>query len=81
MMLLIIISGRMKGIIINEEETKSLYDDKNTIEAIEYMVDFIEKGYSPTMTDYANTTADQILNPERQQCISVGHGWQVNIWG
>lgn len=48
-----------EGNIINEDETKSMFDDANTIEAIAYMVDFIEKGYSPTMADYANTTADQ----------------------
>lgn len=66
-----------EGDIINEEETKSLYDDKNTIEAIEYMVDFIEKGYSPTMTDYANTTADQYFESGKA-AMHIGGSWMAS---
>ena len=55
-----------EGDIINEDETKSGFDDPATVEAVKYLVDFVEKGYSPAMPDYANTTADQ-KEPEKEE--------------
>lgn len=66
-----------EGDIINEDETKSMFDDPNTIEAIDYMVDFIEKGYSPTMQDYANTTADQYFESGKA-AMHIGGSWMCS---
>lgn len=63
-----------EGDIINEDETKSGFDDPATMEAIEYMVDFIEKGYSPSMPDYANTTADQYFESGKA-AMHIGGSW------
>lgn len=66
-----------EGDIINKEETKSEFDDPNTIEAIEYMVDFINKGYSPTMADYASTTANQYFESGKS-AMNVSGSWMCN---
>ena len=66
-----------EGDIINADETKSMFDDPNTIEAIEYMVDFINKGYSPTMEDYANTTADQYFESGKA-AMHIAGSWMCS---
>ena len=66
-----------EGDIINEDETKSGFDDPATIEAIQYMVDFIEKGYSPSMSDYANTTADQYFESGKA-AMHIGGSWMCS---
>ena len=66
-----------EGEIISEDETKSLFDDANTIDAVKYMVDFIENGYSPTMTDYANTTADQYFESGKA-AMHIGGSWMAS---
>lgn len=66
-----------EGDIINEDETKSGFDDPATVEAIQYMVDFIEKGYSPSMSDYANTTADQYFESGKA-AMHIGGSWMCS---
>ncbi|MGF6988822.1 multiple sugar transport system substrate-binding protein [Lachnospiraceae bacterium PF1-21] len=43
------------GYIINEDKTKSGYDDPKTIEAIDYFVDLVKEGSSPDNTVTAET--------------------------
>lgn len=66
-----------QGDIINEDETKSGFDDPATIEAVEYLVDYIEKGYSPTMEDYANTTADQYFESGKA-AMHIAGSWMCS---
>jgi multiple sugar transport system substrate-binding protein len=58
--------------VINADETDSLYDDPKTIEAIKYAVSFIEKGFSPTTEDFANTTPDQYFESGKAAMITAG---------
>lgn len=41
------------------------------------MVDFIEKGYSPSMSDYANTTADQYFESGKA-AMHIGGSWMCS---
>ena len=65
-----------EGDIINADGTKSMWDDPNTIEAVDYLVDFIEKGYSPTMEDFANTTSDQYFE-SGNVAMKVAGSWMT----
>ncbi|MDO4337237.1 MAG: sugar ABC transporter substrate-binding protein [Eubacteriales bacterium] len=47
------------GEIFDKENNVCVIDSPEAIEAIEYAVSFIEKGYSPTAADVANLTDDQ----------------------
>lgn len=58
--------------IISQDEKDSLYDDPKTIAAIQYATSFIEKGYSPTTSDFANTTADQYFESGKAAMITAG---------
>lgn len=62
------------GDIINEDETASGFDMPETIEAIKYLVDYIDKGYSPTLEDYASTSADQYFESGRV-AMKVAGSW------
>lgn len=66
-----------EGDIISEDETKSEFDNPATVEAIEYLVDFIEKGYSPSMPDYANTTADQYFESGKA-AMHIAGSWMCS---
>ncbi|MEZ3487719.1 MAG: sugar ABC transporter substrate-binding protein [Lachnospiraceae bacterium] len=66
-----------EGDIINEDETKSGFDDPATVEAVKYLVDFVEKGYSPAMPDYANTTADQYFESGKA-AMHIGGSWMCS---
>lgn len=66
-----------EGDIINEDETKSGFDDPATMEAISYMVDFIEKGYSPTMEDYASTSANQYFESGKA-AMHIAGSWMCS---
>lgn len=68
-----------KGDIINKDETKSMWDDPNTVDAIKYMVDFIEKGYSPTMEDFANTTSDSYFE-SGNAAMKVAGSWMLTTY-
>ncbi len=65
-----------EGDIISEDGTKSMWDDPNTIEAVNYLVDMLEKGYSPTMEDYANTTSDQYFE-SGNVAMKVAGSWMT----
>lgn len=65
-----------EGDIISEDGSKSMWDDPNTIEAVNYLVDFIEKGYSPTMEDFANTTSDQYFE-SGNVAMKVAGSWMT----
>lgn len=47
------------GDIMDEENKVCLFDSQESIEAMEYAVSFIEKGFSPTASDLANLTNDE----------------------
>lgn len=47
------------GDVFDEENNICTFDAPETVEAMEYAVSFIEKGYSPTPADLANLTADE----------------------
>lgn len=63
--------------VINKDETDSLYDDPKTIDAIKYAVSFINKGFSPTAEDFANTTPDQYFESGKAAMITAG-SWMAN---
>ncbi|WFR60253.1 extracellular solute-binding protein [Anaerocolumna sp. AGMB13025] len=62
---------------MNKDETDSLYDDPKTIDAIKYAVSFINKGFSPTAEDFANTTPDQYFESGKAAMITAG-SWMAN---
>ncbi|MCI9340241.1 MAG: sugar ABC transporter substrate-binding protein [Dorea sp.] len=66
-----------EGDIISEDETKSGFDDPATMEAVKYLADFVEKGYSPAMPDYANTTADQYFESGKA-AMHIGGSWMCS---
>lgn len=67
------------GDIINEDETASMFDDPATIEAIEYMVRFVEEGLSPTAADLANTSVDSLFMSGKA-AMQVGGSWKCNTF-
>lgn len=67
------------GDIINADETASMFDDPATIEAIEYMVRFIEEGLSPTAADLANTSVDSLFMSGKV-AMQVGGSWKCNTY-
>lgn len=46
------------GYVLNEDKTKSGYDNPKTIEGIQCWIDCIEEGLSPTIADLTDTNAD-----------------------
>lgn len=65
------------GDIINEDNTASMYDAPETIEAMEYLADFVTKGYSPSPEQFANTTAMQYFESGKGAMIIAG-SWNCN---
>jgi multiple sugar transport system substrate-binding protein len=47
------------GDIFDEDQGICTFDSPESIEAMEYAVSFVEKGYSPTSAELANLTADE----------------------
>ncbi|MDE7186402.1 MAG: extracellular solute-binding protein [Lachnospiraceae bacterium] len=47
------------GEVFDEETQLCTFDSPESIEAMEYAVSFVEKGYSPTPADLANLSADE----------------------
>lgn len=63
--------------IISEDGKKIMLNDPKTVEAIKYGVSFIDKGYSPTTSDFANTTPDQYFESGKAAMITAG-SWMAN---
>lgn len=63
--------------IISKDGKKILLDEPKSIEAIKYGVSFIDKGYSPTIADLANTSADQYFESQKAAMITAG-SWMAN---
>ncbi|MGX7419326.1 ABC transporter substrate-binding protein [Carnobacterium gallinarum] len=63
--------------IVSKDGKKSLLDSEKSIEAIKYGVSFIEKGYSPSTSDFANTTPDQYFESGKAAMITAG-SWMSN---
>lgn len=67
------------GDIINADETKSMFDDPATVEAIEYMVKFIKEGLSPTAADLANTDANSLFLSGKA-AMQIGGSWMCTAY-
>lgn len=65
------------GDIINSTDTKSLYDDAKTIGAMDYIADFVKKGYSPTPSQFANTNAAKYFESGKGAMLIAG-SWNCN---
>ena len=63
--------------IISKDGKKIMLNDPKTVEAIKYGVSFIDKGYSPTTSDFANTTPDQYFESGKGAMITAG-SWMAN---
>lgn len=63
--------------IISADGKKTMLGDEKSIEAIKYGVSFIEKGYSPTTSNFANTTPDQYFESGKAAMITAG-SWMNN---
>ncbi|MCI6005584.1 MAG: extracellular solute-binding protein [Blautia sp.] len=62
--------------IFNEETKECLFDAPESIEAMEYAVSFVEKGYSPTPADLANLTADEYFESGKTAMTFAG-SWML----
>ncbi|MGM0125300.1 multiple sugar transport system substrate-binding protein [Enterococcus sp. AZ194] len=63
--------------LISKDGKKTMLGDPKTVEALKYGVSFIEKGYSPTTADFANTTADQYFESGKAAMVTSG-SWMAN---
>lgn len=64
------------GDVWDEEEDLCTFDMPETIEAMEYAVSFVEKGYSPTPADFANLTADEYFESGKTAMTFAG-SWML----
>lgn len=64
------------GDIWNEETGVCTFDSPETVEAMEYAVSFVEKGYSPTPADFANLTADEYFESGKTAMTFAG-SWML----
>ncbi|MDH6364282.1 multiple sugar transport system substrate-binding protein [Enterococcus sp. PF1-24] len=58
--------------LISKDGKTIMMNDPKTVEALEYGVSFIEKGYSPTTSDQANTTPDQYFESGKAAMMIAG---------
>lgn len=64
------------GDIWEEETGACTFDSPETVEAMEYAVSFVEKGYSPTPADFANLTADEYFESGKSAMTFAG-SWML----
>lgn len=64
------------GDVWDKETNKCTFDMPETIEAMEYAVSFVEKGYSPTPADFANLTADEYFESGKSAMTFAG-SWML----
>lgn len=60
------------GYILNEDKTRSGYDDPKTIEGIQVWVDLIKDGLSPSYADMTDTNADTLFESGRIAMLWAG---------
>ncbi|MBL1223490.1 ABC transporter substrate-binding protein [Enterococcus sp. BWR-S5] len=63
--------------LISKDGKTIMLNDKKTVEAIKYGVSFIDKGYSPTASDQANTTPDQYFESGKAAMMIAG-SWMAS---
>ena len=67
------------GDLINADQTKSMFDDPNTIGAIDYMVKFVKEGLSPTAAELANTDANSLFMSGKA-AMQVNGSWMCTTY-
>lgn len=65
-----------EGEVWDEEANKCTFNDPAAIEAIEFAVSFIEKGYHPTPAALANLSADEYFESGKAAMITQG-SWML----
>lgn len=64
------------GDVWDEETNTCTFDSPETVEAMEYAVSFIEKGYSPTAAAFANLSADEYFESGKTAMTFAG-SWML----
>ncbi|WP_193312776.1 ABC transporter substrate-binding protein [Georgenia subflava] len=64
------------GEILNEDDTASGWDTEANRAGIEYWTNFIDQGYSPTLAQLSETTADQMF-PSGKLAMYYSGTWNV----
>lgn len=64
------------GHVISEDESTSGWDTAENLAGIQYWVDFVEQGYSPSAAQLAETTADQLF-PSGKLAMYYSGTWNV----
>lgn len=64
------------GFILNDDLTESGWDTSENAAGIQYWVDFIEKGYSPSAAQLSETPADQLF-PSGKLAMYYSGTWHV----
>jgi len=64
------------GDVLSEDGETCTFDSPETIEAMEYAVSFVEKGYSPTPAQFANLTADEYFESGKSAMTFAG-SWML----
>lgn len=67
----------MGGYIINDDKTKSGYDDPNTIKAFDMIVDMIQKGYAPELKTVSENGADVLFASGKVAMVTQG-SWMLS---
>lgn len=60
--------------LTNKSGTKSIIGNKGNIDALNYGISFIKKGYSPTTQDFANTKPDQYFESGKA-AMTIAGSW------
>jgi multiple sugar transport system substrate-binding protein len=62
-----------------DADGKSLWGSPEAIGAVEFGLQFIENGYSPTLADFANTTEEQFFETGRAAMLTSG-SWMLDYF-
>lgn len=65
-----------EGDVWEEESKVCTFDSPETVEAMEYAVSFVEKGFSPTPAEFANLTADEYFESGKSAMTFAG-SWML----